>query len=420
MSSYHKIIAFVIILFLSGCSTKTYLTQKHIEHFNNDTLMLAAIDSEMNNKHNLALEFYSQLYALDNLDNFEEKVFNLSIATQEYTQALNIIQNRLKTEPDNLDYQEQYVKILIAKHDYENALLIQTNYIKQEPTASRYELLAAIYFQMLEYTKSLDALMNGYNISRDVVIAVKIIDMYELYLDDIPKAIEFASSHQKFVGFDEVIAKRIINIYINQQNFAQIVESYFELYQKTKKISYAKKLVDIYIFRKEYDKAIEFLESYNTDMPMLFELYKSQKEIKKAYDLANKLYQTTNDIDYLAQSGILEYENATDKSKVVADVRAKLTPAVKQLDNPTYLNYLGYLLIEHDIDIKEGMEYVNQALKSDPNSPYYLDSLAWGYYKLRDYSNAYKFMKIVVDLIGDNNEEVKEHWKVIKNIEQKD
>ena len=59
--------------------------------------------------------------------------------------------------------------------------------------------------------------------------------------------------------------------------------------------------------------------------------------------------------------------------------------------NPKYadaLNYLGYLYIDENINVREGMELVERALKIQKDNPYYLDSLGWGYYRLKEYKKA--------------------------------
>lgn len=78
-----------------------------------------------------------------------------------------------------------------------------------------------------------------------------------------------------------------------------------------------------------------------------------------------------------------------------------------------YLNYLGYLLIDHEIDVKKGMLYIKQVLKLEPDSAFYLDSLAWGHYKLGECKKAKKIMQKVLTLEGGDNEEVLEHVDAI-------
>ena len=44
------------------------------------------------------------------------------------------------------------------------------------------------------------------------------------------------------------------------------------------------------------------------------------------------------------------------------------------------------------MDIKKGIKLVKEALLKEPNSPFYLDSLAWGYYKIGKCKEAKKIM----------------------------
>jgi Tfp pilus assembly protein PilF len=75
---------------------------------------------------------------------------------------------------------------------------------------------------------------------------------------------------------------------------------------------------------------------------------------------------------------------------------------------------LGYILIDHDVNIQEGMQYVQKALEKEPDSSYYLDSLAWGHYKLGECQEASEIMKKVVNLEGGDNAEVLLHIKAIE------
>ncbi|HEX4567929.1 MAG TPA: hypothetical protein VH138_14935, partial [Vicinamibacterales bacterium] len=43
------------------------------------------------------------------------------------------------------------------------------------------------------------------------------------------------------------------------------------------------------------------------------------------------------------------------------------------------LNYLGYLLAEHNTSLEEAVTLIQRALKVEPDNPSYLDSLGWAY-----------------------------------------
>jgi len=59
------------------------------------------------------------------------------------------------------------------------------------------------------------------------------------------------------------------------------------------------------------------------------------------------------------------------------------------------------------------MGYIKEVIKKQPDSVYYLDSLAWGYYKLKKCKQAKKVMDKIVKLGGDKEKEVQEHIEAI-------
>lgn len=158
------------------------------------------------------------------------------------------------------------------------------------------------------------------------------------------------------------------------------------------------------------------MQENKIDKELLLQLYIQEKDYKKATSIAKELYEETKNVMFLAQSAIFEYESSEDKNnkKMLDSVVSKLKEVVKTDKDAMSLNYLGYLLIDHDIDIKQGMKYIEEVLKIDPNSAYYLDSLAWGYYKLKNCKEALKIMKRVQKLEGGDNEEVLKHIEMIE------
>ena len=76
-------------------------------------------------------------------------------------------------------------------------------------------------------------------------------------------------------------------------------------------------------------------------------------------------------------------------------------------------------MIDHDIDVKKGIEYVKRALEIEPKAAYYLDSLAWGYFKLNECEKAAKIMEEIENMGESDNEEIAEHIKAIKECVKK-
>ena len=117
---------------------------------------------------------------------------------------------------------------------------------------------------------------------------------------------------------------------------------------------------------------------------------------------------------------IYKYEANRDAltGEILNSIIEKFEKVIKEIHDPLFLNYYGYLLIDHDIDIEKGIGLVREALLKEPNSPYYLDSLAWGLYKLGKCKEAQEIM----DRIGKDvtEEEILEHMRKIKECLEKD
>jgi len=162
---------------------------------------------------------------------------------------------------------------------------------------------------------------------------------------------------------------------------------------------------------------IKFLEESEGNNDILYDLYKKEKEFKKAIKLANKFYKDTQNPKWLAELAILTYEDAEDKNskKILKKFRELFDKAITLgVDDSIYLNYYGYTLIDKNIDIDRGIKMIKNALKQQPKNSYYLDSIAWGYFKKLECQKAYKIMKQVIDKEGTKEIEIKEHWENIK------
>ena len=69
------------------------------------------------------------------------------------------------------------------------------------------------------------------------------------------------------------------------------------------------------------------------------------------------------------------------------------------------MNYLGYLLADKGIRLKEAKEYIARALEYDPNNGAYLDSMGWVYYRLGDYEKAREYLEMAIQYIDESDEE---------------
>ena len=129
-------------------------------------------------------------------------------------------------------------------------------------------------------------------------------------------------------------------------------------------------LADLYRLEKKYNKAIEFYT-------------KSIKINVKSIDIDWRLF-------YLR--GIC-FERSSNWEMAEKDFinSLKINP-----DSPEVLNYLAYGWLERNIKLNEATKMLKQAYKANPDSYYIADSLAWAYYKKKEYKKAVNLMEKVI------------------------
>lgn len=67
-------------------------------------------------------------------------------------------------------------------------------------------------------------------------------------------------------------------------------------------------------------------------------------------------------------------------------------------DNPDALNFVGYSLAEEGRDLDRAQEMITKALLAKPDSPYFIDSLAWVYFKRGDTKKAWAEIQRAVSM----------------------
>ena len=70
-------------------------------------------------------------------------------------------------------------------------------------------------------------------------------------------------------------------------------------------------------------------------------------------------------------------------------------------DDPTIMNYLGYGWIDRGINLQEGLDLIEQALRLAPNNGAITDSLGWAHYKLGNYDRAIFYLERATELAPD-------------------
>lgn len=435
MSSYKRYLIFCLALFiLNGCATKdvklenkqdikkTNFKKVKIKTFDlEDQFIMYAIEAENQRMYYDAKEIYLRLF--ENTNNYQYLVKSLTISTQlkEY-EFVKV--NASKYLIDNIKEEEAILKLyafsLFKLKEKREAIINAQKLVENYKNDVNYELLGTIYLDDKQNLKAYESFENAFSLNNSNGTLLSILNIQFFNLSQKEEAIKRLEKELVNRNYDFNLSLQLLAFYENQKAKDKIKEHLKNCYFYYKKsenqllLNKTKALFVKYLVNDNIGYVIDFWEQNGEQDEILLNLYKITNQTQKAYDLLNKLYNNSNNMDYLAQQAIIEFEMATDKKAVLFDVIAKFEKVLAKVDNHIYQNYLAYLLIDYEVDIRKGLDLVIKALNKEPSNIAYIDTLAWGQYKLRSCKEAIKNMKIVVDEVGLDDVEIKLHWEKIK------
>ena len=320
--------------------------------------------------------------------------------------------------PNSLEAKRLLIPLYLTNRQVKEAKIEAGYLIEASNEAKDLDLASNPYLYSGEFKKALDLLKEAYKKSSNENVLLRMIVIMDEYTNERKKAIQLLETHRRM---NRVVSNdlyyKLLSLYVKENNIDGVLDTYKVLYENDPQEKFLTKIIEAYAYKSDIDGAIVFLEKNGNSDAILYDLYKSKKYFGKALILAAKFYKKDHDPRWLAEKAILTFENAKNKddSKMIKEVVSYFDKALAAgIDDSLYLNYYGYTLIDKNVDVKKGMKIISDALVQQPDNTYYLDSLAWGHYKVKQCKKAYEMMKKVVDMEGLDEPEIAEHWDLIQ------
>jgi|TARA_B100001063_G_scaffold120139_1_gene112168 hypothetical protein len=436
VSSYKNYLVTSTLLFLlTGCNyiepkiatnevtiNNASFKKQNTKYFNlEDEYIMYALEYESQKNYKASREIYFKLFENTNNHEYLVNYLNSSFILKDYESvkkyaSLNMIED-IKEEELIL---KMYTLSLLKLKEKEETIKYAKKLVNKFYHDSNHSLLASIYLDLQEYEKALEEFEKAYKVKGTVETFQTITSIQYNYTNEKEESKYRILNYIEKNNYPFNLSLQLLSFYEKDKQKDKIVplleKMHFEYKEMNKKVVLIKTqdLLIRYLIKEDSKKAIEFLEKNSIKSNILLQLYKNENELNKANLLLDKLYKKTNNLDYLGQQAILEFEMAKNKQMVLPNVISKFDKVLAKISNPIYENYLAYILIDYDLDIKRGLTLIKKALILEPDNLAFIDTLAWGLYKNKDCKNAYIQMKKVVDSAGLDDEEVKLHWEKIK------
>jgi tetratricopeptide (TPR) repeat protein len=424
MSSYSRIVLLFVLLVTSiGCANQSYAFKKQIDP-QEDLYIMLALDSEKNLDFKNSLKYYQKLYEKSPTKTYLKKTILYAFKAKQYETAETLSLKAIeKFKKDEEFFTHEYILALTFQKKYQKALQKAKELLTKYKNPASYELIANIYYNQKDYKNALPYYESAYAGNKNEDTLVKLTNILYTYLEQKDTALAYLETYVQQNRCVPKICNKLMLIYQEQGNIEGMLSILTRMYNKYKftpgleeTTRFIQNLIISLLEKKDIKKAIKFLEDTGVDQAKLINLYYQDRQLKKALKLTKKIYKQTKNPELLGKIAMYRFELANDKRKVMKNVIANFELALSSgINNASYQNYYGYLLIDFDIDVKKGIDLVKQALRTAPNNIAYLDSLAWGYYKLGFCDDAIDLMSKVVQTTGTNDQEISIHWNRIKD-----
>lgn len=414
MSWYRIALPLLIVFIFSSVMSSA----KEIMKISEDELIMRGLLFDEYKAYENSYQVYKKLY-----DDTGAEIYLFKEASSALMSRNHILESitRLKIwdkkNPDRIEVRRLLIPLYLTIRQVKNATIEAEHLLEQSKEPMDLDLASNSFLYAGKFKKALDLLSRVYeNVPREEIL-LRMTDIMDEFTGERKKAIQMLETHRRMNIVSHDVYVKLLFLYQKEKDIDGILETYKALYRHDNDEQYLTKIIDAYIYKRDLDGAIVFLEADQSRNDILYELYKTKKYFSKALVLVDKLYEEDKNSKWIAEKGVLLFENSEDKNdkKMIQDVISHFEKAIALgNDDSIYLNYYGYTLIDKEVNVKKGINVIEDALIQQPDNMYYLDSLAWGYYKQRDCDKAYKLMKRVVDEEGLEEAEIIEHWDAIR------
>ncbi|HYR88733.1 MAG TPA: tetratricopeptide repeat protein [Terriglobia bacterium] len=365
---------------------------------------------------------------------------------QEYDKAAEAYRRASELDPDDLELKKSHAQALFLADKFDEAGKLYLDLAAVEPDDGLVSLrLGQIYRRQMKYDlarKNLQKAAQSFPDSVEVQFNFVLLDRDEGLLEDaLKRTSEILKKTERANGRYSESERQNRQIFMTHQailhgllgNYAEADREFSEL--KTlaggKDPRFDLMVIETYQKGKLLDKALQRSEQALTEAPdnrqlqmVRADLIAEKGRVDEGVKALQKLMKGTNeDLDVLsAITSIYQRARKFDEAQATLSQALQRFPNEQQVyfmqgalyekmnkvndaekafrkalefekDDPAVLNYLGFMLADHGMKLEEAVTMIQKAVKADPTSGAYLDSLGWAYYKLNKLDLAEEYLK---------------------------
>ncbi|CRF53000.1 tetratricopeptide repeat protein [Helicobacter ailurogastricus] len=374
---------------------------------------------------------YLQLYRETNNIIYAKEAAISAASLGDINTAVKLARLYKKVTKNNKDLSINKILVdgYIKTGQIQKAIALLEKIRKEDKSLMLDSVLGALYISEKQYTKAFDILSKLYNQVHDEDTLEKLITLYFIQNSQ-QEAADLITSHLEKYGCSPDLCQKSFNTLVQLNQLDKAKEAFSTLYHKDPVVQNAQLYIGVLVMLKEFSEAEKIAKGFPFNRRLLLDLYTAQKKFALASKQAGLLYKERKDPKFLALEAVYSYEDLTAQKKLnktdLLPITHKLEKAIAErreqirihkgrldVQDAFFYNFLGYSLIEYGLNVRKGIDYVKVALQIEPKSIFYIDSLAWGYFKLGNCALAKKLFLGISQEDINAQPELKAHSQAI-------
>ena len=365
-----------------------------------------------------ALSSSSFLISKTAINLFDYETAYTELASTEKDLRKSDLENQLLVSI-NLNYLEEAQKIALKlikiNEGHEEALLVILSYAKSKNdnyTFKKYsknikkynlEMLNYIFFlpdgKIKTNTENSRSIFEIIQTSNENLVSKKVNYNYLLFYLSIANILD-KNFHE--TNFYTAQIYQFLKNYSKAEYYYNKISNDHSLYIESQKNIAINKSKEGF-FQQGEKKLLNLTNIYQDDLELklaLAELYRLKKKYEDAIFYYSQIIDNTNsssdEIWHILYLRGICFERLDKWNLAEKDFIKSLE--LINYESADVLNYLAYGWLERDINIDKAMKMLIKANKNEPDNHYILDSLAWAYYKKKDFKKAAELMEEVISI----------------------
>ena len=309
--SWNRIVLPLLVLLTFSTST---VQAKNLMQISEDELIIRGLLYDQYQAYENSYQVYKKLF-----DDTGAEVYLFREATAALMSRNHITESitRLKSwddkHPGKIEVRRLLIPLYLTIRQVANAKKEADYLLEQSKELVDLDLASNSYLYAGDFKRALELLTGIYEVRPKESILLRMSEIMDQFTNERLKAIQLLETHRRMNITSNDVYLKLLELYQKERDVDGILETYKALYTQDDNELYLKKIIDVYIYKRDIDSAIAFLEKTKAKDDLLYELYKTKRYFVKALALADKLYSEDNNAKWIAEKGVLLFEKSEDK-----------------------------------------------------------------------------------------------------------